>query len=65
MSTNINRDKTIINIFAVVGIVLGIVARRASGFNGMIPGAIFGVTGAVLGAIVGGIVAKLLAGSGK
>lgn len=54
------RDKIIINVFGGIGIVGGILARRASGLNGMIPGAIFGMAGAVIGAVVGGIIISLL-----
>ncbi len=59
------RDKFIQNLFGGIGIIAGLLARRAVGVSGMLPGALFGVGGAICGAMVGRVVIALLPPSDK
>lgn len=52
--------RIIINVCVAIGIVGGIVARRFSGAEGILYGALFGAGGAVLGLAVGAGLAHLL-----
>ncbi len=40
-------------VFALSGLVLGLILMWSLGFGGMIPGAIFGAAGSVAGGILG------------
>lgn len=46
------------SLFAILGLVLGMLLMVGLGFGGMIPGAIFGAGGAVLGGITGERIAR-------
>lgn len=46
------------SLFAILGLVLGILLMVALDFGGMVPGAIFGAGGAVLGGIAGERIAR-------
>ncbi len=54
--------KPVILFFTVVGVILGIMVRRASGMTGVVAGAICGGAGAVIGQIVGTLVASVMFG---
>lgn len=46
------------SMFAIIGLVLGMVLMVTLGFGGMIPGALFGAGGAVLGGMAGEWIAR-------
>lgn len=46
------------SMFAIIGLVLGMVLMVALGLGGMIPGALFGAGGAVLGGMTGEWIAR-------
>ena len=46
------------SLFAILGLVLGMLLMVGLGFGGMVPGAIFGAGGAVLGGIIGERIAR-------
>lgn len=46
------------SLFAILGLVLGMLLMVGLGFGGLVPGAIFGAGGAVLGGITGERIAR-------
>ena len=46
------------SLFAIMGLVLGMLLMVGLGFGGMVPGAFFGAGGAVLGGIIGERIAR-------